>query len=116
MRIVTGFLFIPHGSQKLFSFPDTSKAAVEWFSLMGLAGALEFFGGLFILFGMFTRPVAFLLSGQMAFASFMAHASKAFWPILNRGELAVFYCFVFLYLVAAGGGAWSLDRLFKRHA
>ena len=113
LRIVTAFLFIPHGAQKLFGVPDTTKASIELFSLMGLAGALEFFGGLFILCGLFTRPVAFLLSGQMAFAYFIAHAPKGFWPILNGGELAVLYCFVFLYLVSAGGGAWSLDRLFR---
>jgi len=112
-RIVTAFLFIPHGAQKLFGVPDTTKASIELFSLMGLVGALEFFGGLFILCGLFTRPVAFLLSGQMAFAYFIAHAPKGFWPILNGGELAVLYCFVFLYLVSAGGGAWSLDRLFR---
>ena len=113
LRIVTAFLFIPHGAQKLFGVPDMTKASIELFSLMGLAGALEFFGGLFILCGLFTRPVAFLLSGQMAFAYFIAHAPKGFWPILNGGELAVLYCFVFLYLVSAGGGAWSLDRLFR---
>lgn len=111
-RIVAAFLFMQHGSQKLFGFPaETSKDPVALFSLMGLAGTLEFFGGLLILLGLFTRPTAFLLSGQMAAAYFMVHAPKGFWPILNGGELAAFYCFVFLYLAAAGGGPWSLDRL-----
>jgi putative oxidoreductase len=81
---------------------------------MGLAGILEFFGGLFILLGLFTRPVAFLLSGQMAVAYFMAHAPEGFWPVLNHGELAVLYCFIFLYLSLAGGGPWSLDRVVGR--
>jgi putative oxidoreductase len=110
LRIVTALLFMQHGVQKLFGLlvaPTTP--AVELFSLMGLAGLMEFFGGLLILLGLFTRPAAFILSGQMAVAYFMAHAPNGFWPVLNRGELAVLYCFVFLYLVAAGGGPWSLD-------
>src|SRR5205807_1342601 len=74
------------------------------------AGALELVGGALLLVGLFTRPVAFILSGEMAFAYFMAHAGQGFWPLLNRGELAALYCFVFLYLAAAGGGPWSLDR------
>ena len=77
---------------------------------MGVAGVLEFFGGLLILAGLFTRPVAFILSGQMAVAYFMAHAKQGFLPIMNRGELAVIYCFVFLYLSVAGGGSWSVDH------
>ena len=112
LRIVTGFLFMQHGAQKLFGvLVVPPKGAVELFSLLGLAGVLEFFGGLFILLGLFTRPVAFILSGLMAVAYFMAHAPKGFWPVLNKGELAVLYCFVFLYLAAAGGGPWSLDHL-----
>ncbi|HKL26788.1 MAG TPA: DoxX family protein [Desulfuromonadales bacterium] len=112
MRAVTAFLFMQHGAQKLFGWPaDAAKSPVELFSLMGLAGTLEFFGGLLILLGLFTRPTAFLLCGQMAVAYFMAHAPKGFWPILNGGELAVFYCFVFLYLAMAGGGPWSLDHI-----
>jgi putative oxidoreductase len=82
------------------------------FSLVGMSGILEFFGGLLILLGLFTRPAAFILSGLLAVAYFMAHAPGGFWPILNRGELAVLYSFVFLYLAAAGGGEWSLDKLF----
>ena len=114
LRVVTAFLFMEHGAQKLFGFPGPDKAPVELFSLMGVAGILEFFGGLLVLLGLFTRPVAFLLSGQMAVAYFMAHAPKGFWPILNQGELAVLYCFVFLYLFAAGGGSWSVDRLLRK--
>ncbi len=115
MRMVTGFLFMPHGAQKLFGLPaDPAKDPVALLSLMGLAGVLELFGGALILLGLFTRPVAFLLSGQMAAAYFMVHAPQGFWPILNGGELAVFYCFVYLYLAAAGGGPWSLDRALRQ--
>lgn len=113
LRIVTAFLFMEHGSMKLFGFP-APMGDISLFSLMGLAGALEVFGGLLILIGLFTRPVAFILSGEMAFAYFMAHAPQGFWPVLNHGEAAVFYCFMFLYLAAAGGGPWSVDRLFSR--
>ena len=114
LRIIIGFLLIPHGTQKLFGFPvgpDTPQ--VPLVSLLGLAGVLELFGGALILVGLFTRPVAFVLSGFMAVAYFMAHASKGFLPILNHGELAVAYCFVFLLLAAVGGGEWSLDRLLR---
>lgn len=111
LRVVTAVLFMQHGAQKLFGVPaDPAKVAVDLLSLMGLAGVLEFFGGLFILLGLFTRPVAFILAGEMAVAYFMAHAPKGFWPILNRGELATLYCFVFLYLAAAGAGPWSGDH------
>lgn len=115
LRIIVGFLFIAHGSQKLFGFPPGQRAGAPLqLSLAGIAAILEFFGGLLILFGLFTRPVAFILSGQMAVAYFMAHAPRGFWPIANGGELAVFYCFVFLYLAAAGGGPWSLDRQWRK--
>lgn len=87
---------------------------IELLSLLGLAGMLELAGGLLLIIGLFTRPVAFILCGFMAVAYFMAHAPGGFWPLLNRGELAALYCFVFLYLAAAGGGAWSLDRLISR--
>ena len=82
--------------------------------LILIAGILEFFGGLLFLFGLFTRPVAFILSGTMAVAYFMGHAPGGFWPVINKGELAVLYCFVFLYFSVAGGGVWSLDRLIGR--
>lgn len=115
LRIVAAFLFIAHGTQKLFQFPlATPRPAVELLSLPGLAGVLEVFGGGLLLLGLFTRPVAFLLSGQMAVAYFLAHAPKSVWPILNGGEPAVLYCFLFLYLAAAGGGPWSLDALRHR--
>src|ERR1700754_1964475 len=115
LRIIIGLLFMPHGAQKLFGFLSTqSGATAPMLSLTGGAGMLEFFGGLFILIGLFTRPVAFILSGLMAFAYFMAHAPQGFWPLQNRGELAVAYCFVFLYMAVAGGGSWSLDHLLQR--
>lgn len=110
LRVVAGFLFMAHGTQKLFAFPVAEpREAVALVSLMGLAGVLETFGGLSILLGLFTRPVAFLLSGEMAVAYFRAHAPRAFWPILNGGELAALYAFIYLYLSAVGGGRWSLD-------
>jgi putative oxidoreductase len=115
LRIIVGFLFIAHGSQKLFGFPPGQRAGTPaLLSLAGVAGILEFFGGLLILVGLFTRPVAFILSGQMAVAYFMVHAPRGFWPIVNGGELAVLYCFTFLYLAAAGGGPWSLDRQLRK--
>ncbi len=115
LRIITAFLFMEHGGQKLFGFPAPPQAAHPLFSLLGVAGILEFFGGLLLLIGLFSRPVAFLLSGQMAVAYFMAHAPQGFWPLLNRGELAVMYCFVFFYFFVAGGGSWSLDHLRRRN-
>jgi len=114
LRIVTALLFMQHGTMKFFQFPAPME--IEVFSLMGLAGFLEFFGSLLLLLGLFTRPVAFVLSGFMAVAYFMAHAPQGFYPILNQGELAVLYCFVFLYFVFAGGGAWSIDAARARAA
>ena len=115
LRIIAGVLFMAHGSQKLFGFPPGQRTGTpQLLSLAGAAGILEFFGGLLILLGLFTRPVAFILSGQMAVAYFMVHAPRGFWPIANGGELAVLYCFLFLYLAAAGGGPWSLDRTLRK--
>ncbi len=111
LRIMTGFLFVPHGAQKLFGV--LGRDAVPLASLAGVAGVLEFFGGLAILFGLFTRPVAFILSGQMAVAYWLSHGRSTFWPIENRGELAALYCFVFLLLWAYGGGNFSIDGLIK---
>ena len=111
MRIILAFLFTAHGSQKLFNLPPGKMPTPELFSIVGLAGVLEFGGGVLLLIGLFTRPVAFLLSGTMAVAYFMAHAPQGFLPIVNGGELAVVYCWVFLYLAAAGGGPWSVDAL-----
>jgi putative oxidoreductase len=113
LRIVTAFLFVAHGAQKLLGFPAPMTSPPALFSLIGLAGALELVGGLLLLGGLFTRPVAFILCGEMAFAYFMAHAGQGFWPLLNRGELATLYCFVFLYLAAAGAGPWSLDHALR---
>ena len=115
MRIIAAFLYAQHGAQKLFGFlaPPPGTGA-PLFSFMGFAGFLEFFGGLLVLLGLFTRPVAFILSGQMAVAYFMVHAPNGFWPMANKGDLAVLWCFVFFYLAAAGGGVWSLDRALKR--
>jgi putative oxidoreductase len=110
-RIVSAFLLMQHGGQKLLGFPAPQRHAFDLFSLSGVAGVLELFGGFLLLIGLMSRPVAFLLSGLMAFAYFIAHAPRGFWPILNGGELAAMYCFVFLYLSVAGGGEWSIDRL-----
>jgi putative oxidoreductase len=116
LRIIIGFLFAQHGAQKLFGFLAPEPAATApLLSIIGIAGVLEFFGGLLILLGLFTRPVAFILSGLMAVAYFMAHAPGGFWTLQNKGELAVAYCFVFLYLAVAGAGSWSLDRLWRRN-
>jgi putative oxidoreductase len=111
LRIVAGFMFMAHGMQKILNFPTPFAQPVATFSLIGLAGWMELVGGALVLIGLFTRPVAFLLSGEMAFAYFMAHAPGGFWPLLNRGELAALYSFVFLYFAAAGGGPWSVDAL-----
>ncbi len=115
MRIVLALLFMQHGGQKLFDFPIAKAGApLELLSLMGVAGVLELFGGLLLLLGLFTRPIAFLLAGEMAVAYFRAHFPNGFWPIANKGELAALYCFAFLYLAAAGGGPWSLDRFCRK--
>lgn len=116
IRIIAGFMLIQHGAQKLFGFPPMPQPmpTAQLFSLMGVAGVLEFFGGLLLLVGLFTRPVAFILSGMLAVAYFMSHAPQGFWPVVNRGELAAFYSFVFLFMAVAGGGEWSLDRWLRR--
>jgi putative oxidoreductase len=114
LRIVAAFLFMQHGMQKWLAFPVARSTPTVLWSLSGAAGLLELFGGFLLLFGLFTRPVAFLLSGEMAFAYFISHAPHGFWPIVNRGELAALYCFLFLYLAAAGGGPWSVDRWLRR--
>ena len=112
LRIILGFLSIQHGTAKLFGVPHVAMFdGLQLFSLMGAAGVLELVGGALLLIGLFTRPVAFILSGQMAVAYFLMHAPAAFLPILNGGEMAVMYCFTFLYLAAAGGGAYSLDAM-----
>jgi putative oxidoreductase len=111
LRIIAALLLLQHGTAKLFGFPHVAMFdGLKLFSLLGVAGILEFFGGVLLVLGLFTRPVAFILSGEMAAAYFIAHAPKGFLPILNGGELAVLYCFVFLYFAAAGGGPLSLDN------
>lgn len=111
LRIVTALLFIEHGTQKLFGFPPpASGASPAMFTLIWFAAMLECFGGLALLIGVFTRPVAFVLSGEMAVAYWMAHAPRSPFPVLNGGDSAILYCFVFLYLAVAGGGVWSLDH------
>src|ERR687894_178807 len=116
LRIVSALLLMQHGAQKLFGWfmpPPAPGAppppAFQLMSWMGIGGGLGFFGGLLLPAGLFTRPVAFILSGMMAVAYFGWHAPGGLWPIVNRGELAALYCFVFLYLSAAGGGPWSVD-------
>ena len=110
LRMMAALLFLAHGVQKFFGFPEPSeRGTVQLFSFMGFAATLELVGGLLLLVGLFTRPVAFLLSGMMAVAYFMAHASRSFYPILNGGEPAILFCFIFLFLSMAGPGALSLD-------
>jgi putative oxidoreductase len=110
LRIVTALLFMEHGAQKLLGFPPSDHGSPELFSLLGVAGILELVGGFFILIGLFTRPIAFVLAGEMAFAYWMAHAPKSIYPALNGGDAAILYCFIFLYLAAAGAGAFSVDE------
>ena len=112
LRIVTAYLLIPHGTAKIFGVPHQEMFdGLQLMSLMGLAGILEVVGGALLLIGLFTRPVAFILCGFLAVAYFMAHASPGhvLLPMLNQGEPAVLYCFVFLYFMFAGAGAWSVD-------
>jgi putative oxidoreductase len=112
LRIATALLFLQHATAKLFGFPHVDGFAnLQLASLLGVAGLIELVGGVFVLAGLFTRLAAFILSGQMAVAYFLAHAPQGFFPLLNQGELAALYSFVFLYLAVAGGGAWSLDAL-----
>ncbi|WP_460448061.1 DoxX family protein [Alsobacter sp. SYSU BS001988] len=107
-RIMTGLLFLEHGTQKILHFPAGGNSPALA-SLSGMAGVLELVGGLLIALGLFTRPAAFLLSGQMAVAYFLAHAPRNFFPVNSGGDAAILYCFVFLYLVFAGAGPWSVD-------
>jgi putative oxidoreductase len=115
LRMVAAFLFMAHGAQKLFGFlAPPGMPAFAPLSQMWVGGVLEFFAGALLLVGLFTRPVAFILSGMMAVAYFQMHAPGGFWPLQNKGELAVLYCFVFLFLAVAGGGEWAVDRLLGR--
>ena len=110
LRVVTGLIFLAHGTQKLFNLPPRVMPAPELLSLLGVQGVIELVGGALIILGLFTRPVAFLLSGNMAVAYFIGHFPKNFYPAVNGGDAAILYCFVFLYLVFAGPGAFALDR------
>jgi putative oxidoreductase len=116
LRIFTGLDLLQHGTGKILGFPVVqSFANVQIGSLAGLGGLIELIGGILFTIGLFTRPVAFILSGFTAAAYFMAHASKGFYPVLNGGELAALFCFVFLYFVFAGAGPWSLDAIRERN-
>lgn len=111
LRIVTALIFIAHGTQKLLGFPAAPASGLPaMLSLSWTAGVLELVGGLAILVGFLTRPVAFILCGEMAFAYFMGHHPRNFYPVLNGGDAAILYCFVFFYLLFAGPGAWSVDK------
>lgn len=115
LRIVAGLMFMQHGVQKLFGWlggVDGAGGTAELMSRYGVAGVLETFGGLLIVLGLLTRPVAFVLAGEMAAAYFLAHAAQSVFPLLNRGEAAVLFCFIFLFLVFNGPGRFSLDRVF----
>jgi putative oxidoreductase len=117
LRIVAAFLYVQHGTSKLFGVPPAGKGAtVELFSRLGAAGVIEIVGGTLILLGLFTRPTALICSGEMAFAYFLAHAPRGPLPLLNQGELPVLFCFIFLYLAAAGSGPWSVDAARTRPA
>lgn len=118
LRITTAYMFLLHGTAKLFKVPHVAMFdKLQIMSLSGFAGILEVVGGVLLILGLFTRPAAFILSGEMAFAYFMGHAIPQGWvlaPMMNRGEAAALFCFIFLYLAVAGPGAWSLDGL-RRH-
>ena len=114
LRMAAAFMFMAHGTMKLFAFPigvSAKGGTVVLLSQSGLGGFLETFGGLLLLVGLFTRPVAFILAGEMAVAYFQFHAPAGFWPLVNKGELAALYCFLWLYFSATGPGPWSLDAL-----
>jgi putative oxidoreductase len=120
LRIMAGLLFLEHGTSKLLGFPPMSASPgappFELFSMVGFSGVLELVGGVLLAVGLFTRVTAFILSGEMAVAYFMVHLPNGFLPMINKGEIAVLYCFVFLYFSVAGGGPWSLDQLRRREA
>jgi putative oxidoreductase len=110
VRIVVALMFFEHGLSRLFGFPSPMPTPAL-FTMYWFAGAIEFVGGAMLLFGLATRAVAFIMSGEMAFAYFISHAPQSFFPILNRGDAAILYCFIFFYIAFAGGGVWSLDAI-----
>jgi putative oxidoreductase len=114
LRVIAGLMFAVHGSQKLLGFPPSEHGRPPLASLMGVAGLIELIGGLMIAFGFFAGFAAFIASGEMAVAYFKAHAPRGFWPTLNEGEVAVLYCFLFLYIATRGSGRYSIDALFSR--
>lgn len=116
LRIVSALLFMAHGTSKLLGFPATEMFAEPppAFSMIWFAGVLELVGGALLALGLFTRPVAFILAGEMAFAYFIGHAPQAPYPVQNGGDAAILYCFIFLYIAAAGPGAWALDNMMFR--
>jgi putative oxidoreductase len=113
VRIVAALLFFEHGASRLFGWPSPMPAPAL-FSMYWFAGAIELVGGALLVPGLFTRPAALIMSGEMAFAYFISHAPSGFFPILNRGDAAILYCFIFLYIAFAGGGPWSVDALIER--
>ena len=116
LRIMAGFMFMLAGTTKLFAWPAAGHGGgpVELMSQMGLAGVLEFVGGFLLMIGLFTRPVAFIVSGEMAVAYFQAHFPRSFWPTVNGGVSSALYCFIWLYFSAAGAGPWSVDAKIRR--
>ena len=114
LRLMTGLLVLQFGTMKILGFPPSDFAGTSLTSMTGIAGLLELVGGALVVVGLFTRCAAFILSGEMAFAYFIGHAPRGFYPALNEGTLAALFCFVFLYLSAAAGGPWSLDRIIRR--
>jgi putative oxidoreductase len=114
LRIVAGFLFIWYGSMKLFNFPALPDGVVMPAFIVWIAGPIEFFGGILMMLGLFTQPVAFLASGLMAFAYWMGHGTQALLPIVNKGDIAVLFCFLFLFISTKGSGMWSIDSVIAR--
>lgn len=114
LRFMSGLLLLQHGTTKYLNIPVGPMNNASPFTMSGAAGVIELIGGVLLVIGLFTRPAAFIASGMTAVAYFYAHAPRGFFPILNGGELAVLYCFVFLYLAAAGGGRWSIDWMLNR--
>jgi putative oxidoreductase len=115
LRFFAGLLFLEHGLAKLFGFPHVAHYdQLHLFSLLGLAGVIEIVGGALVCVGLYTRIAAFIMSGEMAVAYFMSHAPRSFFPLLNEGDAAILFCFIFFYFFVVGGGEWSLDRFWRR--